>query len=74
MMTMPDERYRAMVQGLKLIEDLLIPQVTPRVPGEVRERARWIMRHYPNASDLDRLAQHVPEMLSTKDYNGNKIK
>lgn len=73
-MTMPDERYRAMVEGLKLIEDLLIPQVTPRVPGEVRERARWIMRHYPNAYELERLAQHAPEMLATKDFNGNKIK
>lgn len=73
-MTMPDERYRAMVEGLKLIEDLLIPQVTPRVPGEVRERARWIMRHYPNSSEIERLAQHAPELLSTKDFNGNKIK
>lgn len=73
-MTMPDERYRAMVEGLKLIEDLLIPQVTPRVPGEVRERARWIMRHYPNAFELERLAQNAPDMLSTKDFYGNKIK
>jgi hypothetical protein len=73
-MTMPDERYRAMVEGLKLIEDLLIPQVTPRVPGDVRERARWIMRHHPSAYELSRLAQHAPSMLSTKDFNGREIK
>lgn len=73
-MTMPDERYRALVEGMRLIEDLLIPQVTPRVPGPIRERARWIMRHYPNASDLERLAQKAPDQLSTKDFNGNKIK
>jgi len=73
-MTMPDERYRAMVEGLKLIEDLLIPQVTPRVPGEIRERARWIMRHYPSAYELERLAANVPSMLSTKNFNGEKIK
>jgi hypothetical protein len=73
-MTMPDERYRAMVEGLKLIEDLLIPQVTPRVPGDIRERARWIMRHHPNAYELTRLAQRTPEMLSTTDYNGKEIK
>jgi len=73
-MTMPDERYRAMVEGLKLIEDLLIPQVTPRVPGDIRERARWIMRHHPSASDLDYLAKLAPSYLSTKDYNGNEIK
>ena len=73
-MTMPDERYRALVEGMRLIEDLLIPQVTPRVPGPIRERARWIMRHYPNSSDFERLAQKAPDQLSTKDFNGNKIK
>jgi len=71
---MPDERYRAMVEGLKLIEDLLIPQVTPRVPGDVRERARWIMRHYPSQYELERMADNLPNMLATKDFNGNKIK
>jgi hypothetical protein len=32
------------------------------------------MRHYPNASDFERLAQKAPDQLSTKDFNGNKIK
>ena len=73
-MTMPNERYRAMLEGMRLIEDLLIPQVTPRVPGNIRERARWIMRHHPSQSDLERLAQKAPDQLSTKDFNGNKIK
>ena len=73
-MTMPDERYRAMVEGLKLIEDLLIPQVTPRVPSNIRERARWVMRHYPNAGEIERLADTAPHLLSTKDFNGVKIK
>jgi len=73
-MTMPDERYRAMIEGMRLIEDLLIPQVTPRVPGNIRERARWIMRHYPNISELERIAEAVPNQLSTKDFNGKKIK
>ena len=73
-MTTPDERYRAMLEGMRLIEDLLIPQVTPRVPGAIRERARWIMRHYPNVSDLERLAIKAPDQLSTKDFQGNKIK
>lgn len=73
-MTMPDERYRAMVEGLKLIEDLLIPQATPRVPNSIRQRARWIMRHYPNASEMERLADSTPNLLSTKDFNGVKIK
>jgi hypothetical protein len=73
-MTMPDERYRAMVEGLKLIEDLLIPQVTPRVPGAIRDRARWIMRHYPNTYELESFAKENPHILSNVDFNGNTIK
>lgn len=73
-MTMPDERYRAMVEGMKLIQDLLIPQVTPRVPTHIRERARWVMRHYPSAYEFDQLARRSPDMLATKDFNGKEIK
>jgi hypothetical protein len=73
-MTMPDERYRAMVECLKLIEDLVIPQVTPRVPTAIRERARWVMRHHPSAYELEQLARRAPDMLSTKDFNGKEIK
>lgn len=73
-MTMPDERYRAMLEGMRLIEDLLIPQATPRVPGSIRERARWIMRHYPSQSELESLARQCPSMLNTVNFNGQKIK
>jgi len=73
-MTMPDERYRALIEGMRLIEDLLIPTVTPRVPREIRERARWIMRHYPNSYELEAIANQVPDKLATKDFNGIKIK
>jgi len=73
-MTLPDERYRAMIEGMRLIEDLLIPQSTPRVPGIVRQRARWIMRHYPSQNQLEAMAQKLPDLLNTKDFNGDKIK
>lgn len=71
---MPDERYRALVEGMKLIEDLLIPHVTPRVPTHIRERARWVMRHYPSAHDLEVLAEKAPNYFALKDYNGKPIK
>ena len=73
-MTMPDERYRAMVEGMKFIKDLLIPQLTPRVPTHIRERARRVMRHYPTAFDFKQLARAGPDLLATKDYNGREIK
>jgi hypothetical protein len=71
---MPDERYRALVEGMKLIEDLLIPHVTPRVPTHIRERARWVMRHYPSQHDLEVLAEKAPNYFALKDYNGKPIK
>ncbi len=56
------EQHQAIIDGLRLIEDLLIPQVTPRVPSHIRDRARDVMRHYPNEAELksllDNLKQH----------------
>lgn len=46
------DQNQAIIDGLRLIEDLLIPQVTPRVPSHIRDRARDIMRNYPTESDL----------------------
>lgn len=46
------DQNQAIIDGLRLIEDLLIPQVTPRVPSHIRDRARDIMRNYPTESEL----------------------
>lgn len=51
-MTTPAERSRAFLAGLELIQALLSPKQTPRVPVEVREWARSVLRHYPTASEL----------------------
>lgn len=51
-MTTPDERSRSFIAGLELMQDLLDRKKTPRVPTEVRERARRVLRHYPTASEL----------------------
>lgn len=62
-MTLPDERYRALKQGKKLLEELCDPGKTPRVPSIVRERARGALRHYPNDFELERIADTCPEYL-----------
>ena len=62
-MTLPDERYRALKQGKKLLEELCDPGKTPRVPSIVRERARGALRHYPNDYELEKIADQCPEML-----------
>lgn len=62
-MTLPDERYRALKQGKKLLEELCDPGRTPRVPSIVRDRARGALRHYPSDYELDQMADQCPELL-----------
>ncbi len=47
-MTMPDERTRAAVYAGAFLRDLLDPRATPTVPQEVRDTAKWLLRHYPD--------------------------
>lgn len=68
-MTLPDERYRAVLAAERFLKDLLDPSETPRVPRDIRKRASGILRHYPGAWDMDRAATAAPEVFETK----NKI-
>ena len=62
-MTLPDERFRALKQGKKLLEELCDPGRTPRVPSIVRDRARGVLRHFPSDYELERIADNSPEYL-----------
>ena len=68
-MTQPDERFRALKQGKKLLEELCDPGKTPRVPSIVRDRARGALRHYPSDYEIDRLADSCPELLDAVSFN-----
>jgi hypothetical protein len=68
-MTLPDERYRSLVQGKKLLQELTDPGKTPRVPSIVRQRVRAILRHYPNDYEFERLAEKCPELLDTQPFS-----
>ena len=74
-MTLPDERFRALLYGKKLLEELCDPGKTPRVPGIVRERARNALRHFPTDYDFDRIASSCPEILDNEPSNvySNKL-
>lgn len=82
-MTMPDERYRAVVYTEQFLMELLDPRKTPRVPKDIRQRARSLLRHYPSQWDMDRAATKSPEVFETRneidalseliyDYEGKK--
>jgi hypothetical protein len=71
-MTLPDERYRALKAGKKLLEELCDPGKTPRVPSIVRDRARGALRHFPLDHEIEQLVQKCPELLD-KELIGDKI-
>ena len=68
-MTLPDERYQALRQSKKLLEELLDPGKTPRVPSTVRDRARAALRHFPGDYELDKIADSCPELLDTRQWS-----
>ena len=47
-MTVPTERTRALIYAHAFLKDLLNPAITPRVPKDVRDTAKWLLRHYPD--------------------------
>lgn len=68
-MTLPDERYRALKQGKKLLEELCDPGKTPRVPSIVRDRARAVLRHYPSEYEFDEIARNCPDLLDKEPFS-----
>ena len=62
-MTLPDERYRAVVQTIKFLTDILN---TPRVPKDIKAQARSLLRHYPSAYDMKQAAQTSPDIFQER--------
>lgn len=62
-MTLPDERYRAVMQAKQLLTDLAYPELTPRMTKRLRQRARDILRHYPMEFELQMAAEAAPAVF-----------
>ena len=65
-MTLPDERYRAIQQARRLLEELCDPKLTPRVAAGIRDRARGALRHYPGEWDMQRAARVAPDVFQER--------
>lgn len=59
-MTLPDERYRSLVQTKKFLYALMNASETPRVPKDIRNRARSLLRHFPDDYHLDLMCENMP--------------
>jgi len=65
-MTLPDERYRSIMQAKRLLEELCSPTMTPRVAAGIRDRARGALRHYPSEYDMKKAAQTSPDIFQER--------
>ena len=63
-MTLPDERYRSILQAKRLLQELCDPKMTPRVAAGIRDRARGALRHYPSEWDMQRAARMAPDVFA----------
>ena len=65
-MTLPDERYRAVIQTRRFLLDLCNREHTPRVPKLVRETARAMLRHYPSDWEMQTAARSAPDVFQER--------
>jgi hypothetical protein len=62
-MTLPDERYRAVVKTQEFLVEILN---TPRVPKAIKDGARYCLRHYPSAWDMKMASQYAPNVFQER--------
>ena len=60
-MTLPDERYRAVIQTQKFLVEILN---TPRVPKSIKDGARHCLRHYPSEYDMKKVSQTSADIFA----------
>ena len=66
-MTLPDERYRAVLYAKKFLEELIYDRKEyPRLPKIVRQRAYSILKHFPNKGDMKRAAEGSPDVFAER--------
>jgi hypothetical protein len=65
-MTLPDERYRALMWAKTLLEDIASPNKTKRIPKEIRQRAYSALRHFPDEYYLSMLAEARPDIIERR--------
>jgi hypothetical protein len=63
-MTLPDERYRAVIETKKFLES--ITTTRSGLSKEMKETARWCLRHYPSEYDLDRVSENSPDVFQRR--------
>ncbi len=63
---MPYERSRAVKSAEAFLLELCDPKKTPRVPKNIRQQAKHLLRHYPGKFDMECAARQAPDLFSEK--------
>jgi hypothetical protein len=51
------------MQTAEFLAELADPKTTPNVPKNIRQRALWCLRHFPNFYDLKEIEQVAPHIV-----------
>ena len=65
-MTLPVERKHAVKNTERFLLDLSNPRITPRIPKEIRARARSLLKHYPTGLCMEMAAEQAPKIFGDK--------
>jgi hypothetical protein len=63
-MTLPDERYRAVIETKKFLESIV--SVRSGLSKEMKEQAMHCLRHYPGEWDLEQAAEGAPHVFAKR--------
>lgn len=69
-MTVPHERYRAVLRAEQFLYDLITDD---RLPEDIRDRARSCARHFPSSFDMS-LVSDKNGPFFMYDFNGREVK
>lgn len=62
-MTMPHQRKAAVMNTQRFLLDLSNPRITPRVPKDIRDRARGLLKHYPHDFEMNEASALAPNVF-----------
>jgi hypothetical protein len=65
-MTLPDERYRAVMQTARFLQALSHSSELKRIPLKVRQEARALLRHYPSEYDMKKVSQTSADIFAER--------
>jgi hypothetical protein len=60
-MTLPDEEMYSLLETKKFLFLLLDRHATPGVPGWIRDRVGWLLKHYPYDMRIEELYKNDAE-------------